>query len=147
MPLSVIPGARVGGRHRIAVSAIAVGRRCVRAPRWAPGGRPSLGSGPASRFERSSASAGYGRSPVIDGALRELGWNEAVDVERAAMSDPAGEPGRVARIDRKWCTVWRPHGEQLRLPAPEDLAVGDFVVLPETLDRTGARVHHHSDLA
>lgn len=79
--------------------------------------------------------------------LGELGWDAAVEAEWASMDDPSGAPGRVARIDRKWCTVWRVGDEPLRLPAPEDLAVGDWVLLPEAEDRIAARVPRHSALA
>jgi ribosome biogenesis GTPase / thiamine phosphate phosphatase len=80
-------------------------------------------------------------------SLDELGWGAAEEDERASMEDGQGEPARVARIDRKWCTVWRAACEPLRLPAPEDLAVGDWVLLPPAADRVVSRVPRHSALA
>lgn len=79
--------------------------------------------------------------------LAELGWGAAVEAERASMDEPEGRPARVARIDRKWCTLWAEADEVLRLPAPEDLAVGDWVLLGDEADRIGARVPRYSALA
>jgi ribosome biogenesis GTPase / thiamine phosphate phosphatase len=83
----------------------------------------------------------------MTGALARLGWDAELDDERATMDDPSGTLARVARIDRKWCTVWREAGDSLRLPAPEDLAVGDWVLLPDAAERITARVPRKSALA
>jgi ribosome biogenesis GTPase len=84
----------------------------------------------------------------VTATLEELGWGAAEEAERASMPDPGTAiPARVARIDRKWCTVWRPAGEPLRLPAPEDLAVGDWVLLALDDERIAGRVPRHSALA
>jgi len=58
-----------------------------------------------------------------------------------------GTPARVQRIDRKWCTVLRSPDDALRLPAPEDLAVGDWALLPAAADRIDGRVPRTSALA
>lgn len=97
---------------------------------------------------RRPAPPGYGPTAMPDPA-RELGWDDEMEDERASMADAQGSPARVARIDRKWCSVWRSpqEAEPLRLPAPEGLAVGDWVLLPEPADRIAARVPRKSALA
>ncbi|HEX9259721.1 MAG TPA: ribosome small subunit-dependent GTPase A [Acidimicrobiales bacterium] len=84
---------------------------------------------------------------MSDSSLVVLGWDSALDDERAAMPDGEGTPARVQRIDRKWCTVLRAPDDAVRLPAPEDLAVGDWVLLPEAADRIADRVPRKSALA
>jgi ribosome biogenesis GTPase len=84
---------------------------------------------------------------VTEDPLAPLGWDAELDAERATLDDPSGTPARVARIDRKWCTLWPAPGETLRLPAPEDLAVGDWALLPDAADRITHRVPRKSALA
>jgi ribosome biogenesis GTPase len=79
--------------------------------------------------------------------LERLGWDEEMAAERATLDASEGDLGRVARIDRKWCTVWSALPDPLRLPAPEDLAVGDWVLVGDEQDRIQARVPRKSALA
>jgi ribosome biogenesis GTPase / thiamine phosphate phosphatase len=92
---------------------------------------------------------GY-RPARVDDSLQALGWDDEVDAERASMDhDPGGRPVRVARIDRKWCTIWREpeDPDPLRIPAPEDLAAGDWVLLADPPEKIAARIPRHSALA
>lgn len=79
-------------------------------------------------------------------ADRSLGWDvtwEAVWAESSAASRASARPGRVARIDRGWSTVWyRPPspsdaaGDTVRVRnIGADVAVGDWVVVSEDDER------------
>lgn len=73
---------------------------------------------------------------VNDAAARPdgaLGWSDALDAAWTAAGRP-GSPGRVARVDRGWSTVWRSAADATAA-APlrvrnigADVAVGDWVV-------------------
>lgn len=73
---------------------------------------------------------------------RALGWNDELDAAWRALGSP-GTPGRVARLDRGWSTVWTTppagpgSGARVR-NIGADVAVGDWVV-PSA---DGERVEH-----
>jgi ribosome biogenesis GTPase len=77
---------------------------------------------------------------------RSLGWDvtwEDVWTGSPAAARPSARPGRVARIDRGWSTVWYrppspsdPAGDTVRVRnIGADVAVGDWVVVSEDVER------------
>lgn len=75
-----------------------------------------------------------------------LGWDDVTEAAWRELGSP-GSPGRVARLDRGWSTVWfAPPGDEVPgAPAPvrvrnlgADVAVGDWVVP----SGDGERVEH-----
>lgn len=71
---------------------------------------------------------------------RALGWDDHLEEVWSALGRPMahGTPGRVARIDRGWSTVWRVAGdaEPLRVRnIGADVAVGDWVVVDDEAER------------
>jgi len=94
---------------------------------------------------------------VSDADLVALGWSDALGAAWRALGSP-GRPGRVARLDRGWSTVWRsgadagPEGAPLRTRnIGADIAVGDWIVpsadgerVEHVLERTSAIVRRAS---
>ena len=73
-----------------------------------------------------------------DGQLA-LGWNDSWETVWCGVAR-AGRPGRVARIDRGWSTVWygppETGGEVARVRnIGADVAVGDWVVVSDDVER------------
>lgn len=59
--------------------------------------------------------------------LVPVGWSDRVQALLSPMVDEGLVPGRVVGVDRGWCRLATPHGEQL-LAAP-GMIVGDWVAL------------------
>ena len=79
----------------------------------------------------------------VDDALRALGWNVTWETMWQGLAR-TGRPGRVARLDRGWSTVWyRPahggshaEGDVVRVRnIGADVAVGDWVVVSDDVER------------
>jgi ribosome biogenesis GTPase len=78
-----------------------------------------------------------GTVPDMD---RALGWDDHLDEVWSRLGRPAahGTPGRVARIDRGWSTIWRSAGDDQPLRVRNigaDVAVGDWVVVDADAER------------
>lgn len=81
---------------------------------------------------------------MTSSGLLALGWDDALAAEWRELGRP-GEPGRIARLDRGWSTVWRSPPSLTDAPDEvrvrnigADVAVGDWVVP----SGDGERVEH-----